>query len=74
METIQLERRDATRAQEDDGQEVMNDNVSRNQQHAIQSLEPVDGGIVAWRVLIAAFIFEALLWGSCEILFILINI
>lgn len=28
-----------------------------------QQLKPVDGGIDAWRVLIAAFVFEALLWG-----------
>lgn len=30
----------------------------------IQQLKPVDGGPDAWRVLIAAFIFEALLWGK----------
>ncbi|KUJ19149.1 MFS general substrate transporter [Mollisia scopiformis] len=29
----------------------------------IQQLKPVDGGPDAWKVLIAAFIFEALLWG-----------
>lgn len=28
------------------------------------SLPPADGGIAAWRLLIAAFVFEALLWGS----------
>lgn len=27
------------------------------------SLPPLDGGVAAWRLLIAAFIFEALLWG-----------
>jgi hypothetical protein len=32
----------------------------------IQQLEPVDGGAAAWKVLTAAFVFEALLWGkSC---------
>lgn len=30
----------------------------------IQELLPVDGGAAAWRVLIAAFVFEALLWGT----------
>ena len=30
---------------------------------AIQQLDPVDGGPAAWKALIAAFIFEALLWG-----------
>ena len=26
-------------------------------------LAPVDGGLPAWRLLCAAFVFEALLWG-----------
>ena len=29
----------------------------------IQELKPVDGGVTAWTVLIAAFVFEAILWG-----------
>ena len=29
----------------------------------IQQLLPVDGGAAAWKVLTAAFVFEALLWG-----------
>jgi hypothetical protein len=29
----------------------------------IQQLLPADGGPAAWRVLISAFVFEALLWG-----------
>ncbi|THX77251.1 major facilitator superfamily transporter [Aureobasidium pullulans] len=28
-----------------------------------QSLAPVDGGLAAWRLLFAAFVFETLLWG-----------
>lgn len=28
-----------------------------------QSLPPYDGGIRAWRMLVTAFVFEALLWG-----------
>lgn len=24
---------------------------------------PIDGGVAAWRLLLAAFVFEALLWG-----------
>jgi hypothetical protein len=28
-----------------------------------QTLPPVDGGLQAWRVLLAAFMFEAVLWG-----------
>ncbi|THV65571.1 major facilitator superfamily transporter, partial [Aureobasidium pullulans] len=28
-----------------------------------QSLTPVDGGLAAWRLLFAAFVFETLLWG-----------
>jgi hypothetical protein len=30
----------------------------------IQQLLPADGGSAAWRVLISAFVFEALLWGA----------
>lgn len=29
-----------------------------------QSLLPCDGGKAAWRLLISAFVFEALLWGT----------
>lgn len=31
---------------------------------AEQGLAPVDGGAAAWRLLCAAFMFEALLWGK----------
>lgn len=31
---------------------------------AEQGLGPVDGGAAAWRLLCAAFMFEALLWGK----------
>ena len=29
-----------------------------------QELAPIDGGSAAWRLLCAAFMFEALLWGE----------
>lgn len=29
-----------------------------------QELAPTDGGLAAWRLLCAAFMFEALLWGT----------
>lgn len=29
-----------------------------------QSLRPVDGGYSAWKVLVAAFVFDAVLWGE----------
>lgn len=29
-----------------------------------QTLAPADGGPAAWRLLLAAFVFEALLWGK----------
>lgn len=32
---------------------------------ARQSLLPYDGGTAAWRMLISAFVFKALLWGMC---------
>lgn len=31
-----------------------------------QQLAPVDGGFAAWRLLCAAFVFEALLWGKLQ--------
>jgi hypothetical protein len=30
----------------------------------LQQLQPADRGSAAWKLLIAAFIFEALLWGE----------
>ncbi|KAF4632193.1 hypothetical protein G7Y89_g5938 [Cudoniella acicularis] len=44
-------------AQQSESPDTESDNA------VIQQLQPVDGGVVAWRVLIAAFVFEALLWG-----------
>lgn len=38
----------------------LDDAGSRIEQH----LAPVDGGIAAWRVLLAAFMFEGCLWGK----------
>ena len=32
-----------------------------------QQLEPADGGAAAWRVLFAAFIFEAILFGEHQL-------
>jgi hypothetical protein len=29
-----------------------------------RQLAPTDGGPAAWRLLVAAFVFEALLWGN----------
>lgn len=39
----------------------------------IQQLLPADGGAAAWRLLIAAFVFEALLWGMWSIVKALIH-
>jgi hypothetical protein len=33
---------------------------------ASPQLQPVDGGSAAWRLLCAAFVFEALLWGEAS--------
>lgn len=45
----------------------MEDFTRRNEaeeSHATEhQLKPVDGGLDAWRVLLAAFMFEAILWG-----------
>lgn len=32
----------------------------------MRQLQPVDGGVAAWRLLVAAFVFEALLWGAAS--------
>jgi len=33
----------------------------------VQQLKPADEGLAAWRMLIVAFVFEALLWGKQDI-------
>jgi len=38
--------------------------VSQDSREVQQYLEPTDRGIAAWRLLGAAFVFEALLWGK----------
>lgn len=38
--------------------------VEQRNEIIIQQLKPADGGKAAWSVLIAAFVFEALLWGK----------
>ena len=35
---------------------------STNHQGIAQQLKPADGGITAWKVLFAAFMFEAMMW------------
>ncbi|KAF5676483.1 monocarboxylate transporter 2 [Fusarium circinatum] len=42
--------------------EVHHEAVAENE-HEVSQLAPVDGGIAAWRLLGAAFVFETLLWG-----------
>jgi hypothetical protein len=39
------------------------DNITSDET-VIQELKPVDGGVAAWTVLITAFVFEAVLWGT----------
>jgi hypothetical protein len=36
----------------------------REQEVTDNRLKPVDGGLAAWRVLLAAFMCEAILWGE----------
>jgi len=40
-------------------------------EHEMSQLAPVDGGIAAWRLLGAAFVFETLLWGTSLFLHII---
>lgn len=39
------------------------DQTQSNHNSVEQSLPPCDRGIEAWRLLVSAFVFEALLWG-----------
>jgi hypothetical protein len=60
---VQLESLETNRSQITGRLESVRSN-NHDSETAPQSLQPVDGGIAAWRVLIAAFVFEALLWGG----------
>ncbi|KAJ8611509.1 hypothetical protein MRB53_037916 [Persea americana] len=44
-------------------QHVEEEEESPNDERIEQGLAPTDGGLAAWRLLAAAFMFEALLWG-----------
>ena len=45
--------------------EQITDHVSISEESTTAtSLPAADGGLAAWRLLIAAFVFEALLWGQ----------
>lgn len=42
-----------------------NEGIEGTERNAVvQQLKPADGGLEAWKVLTAAFLFEALLWGK----------
>jgi hypothetical protein len=43
---------------------VLSTNNFASDETVIQELKPVDGGVAAWTVLITAFVFEAVLWGT----------
>jgi hypothetical protein len=45
--------------------DLQNDTVPHEgtEQRFVQNHSPYDGGTAAWKILISAFIFEALLWG-----------
>lgn len=51
------ERRPATQSN-DVGHEIAHGELTGH------ALAPTDGGPAAWRLLVAAFVFEALLWGT----------
>lgn len=50
--------------QEPEGETPTAINMQQQQQQTEQALAPIDGGSAAWRLLCAAFLFEALLWGK----------
>lgn len=43
---------------------VTGDTTSEEYDGIVHQLQPADGGWAAWRMLISAFVFEALLWGK----------
>jgi hypothetical protein len=45
--------------------------IPTENEQEISQLAPVDGGIAAWRLLGAAFVFETLLWGTSFLLHII---
>lgn len=50
---------------EDSSQPVISRNHSIDEENRLTvQLKPADGGFTAWRLLCAAFVFEALLWGK----------
>jgi hypothetical protein len=56
MELHDLDRHDVDRA--------VGHDLSTEEPETATSLPAADGGLVAWRLLIVAFVFEALLWGQ----------
>jgi hypothetical protein len=42
----------------------VHDSEYRERDMTDNQLKPVDGGLAAWRVLLAAFMCEAILWGE----------
>lgn len=53
-----------TRHQLPDGDVQIEDGVNPHQPQILQGLEPADGGASAWKLLLGAFSFEAILWGK----------
>jgi hypothetical protein len=64
--SVQLENLDTNRPQTTERHEFARSDTPDIGGTTPQSLKPVDGGIAAWKVLIAAFVFEALLWGEIQ--------
>jgi hypothetical protein len=46
------------------GNNQIQDSINQPQLQNIQGLEPADGGSSAWKLLLGAFSFEAILWGK----------
>jgi len=61
-DTIELQQRLQTQSQRE-GNDAGTATQQEAPETAAQSLLPCDGGTAAWRLLISAFVFEALLWG-----------
>jgi hypothetical protein len=51
---------------EGSGNESQDNTNSQPREADAQALEPADGGLSAWKVLLGAFTFEAILWGKSD--------
>ncbi|KAI4274557.1 MAG: hypothetical protein LQ337_003854 [Flavoplaca oasis] len=65
-DAIELETHETPLAHRQNVTQQVSDSIGDliNYEGVAQQLKPADGGIAAWKVLFAAFMFEAMMWGE----------